>query len=362
MTKKLASLALALVMCLSLCVPAFPYASEVSEKDQAIELGKQMILRFIEQREAEYYDVKSVDFEIGESESSPEGLSFNVIATIMHELKATSAEDLPYVQGMLSAIAEEPASIALASAQENVFSLKVAEVDTYIGETTRMSLCFNVTVNTDGLSVLTEDDIRLYALDSTDNKVAITELNTPSYETMFNQGYDSVQTTLMEIREAGENSLRARLATPISNYDSYDRIAARDYAYKWWGPNDSNYNPAYSNWNGPDAGDCANFVSQCIKAGGVPTDSTWKKDSSAWISTSKLAAYMTDKDHRYATKESYLDTNAGNFATKPGHSVLVSINNTVDVCYTAHNNNRKDAAFSSTELSSTYSFYVIKNY
>ena len=79
-----------------------------------------------------------------------------------------------------------------------------------------------------------------------------------------------------------------------------------------------------------------------------------------WISTSKLAKYMVDNG--YATAESYLDTNAGNFATKPGHSVLVTINNTVDVCYTAHNTNRKDAAFTNTELNSTYTFYVIKNY
>lgn len=359
MKKELASLTLAVVMCLSLCVPAFAYASEAADKEQVIEISKQMILRFIEQREAEYYDIKSVDFEIGESESSPDGLSFNINATIMHELKATSAEDLPYIQGMLSAIATEPASLALASAQENVFDVKVADVESYIGETTRMNLYFNVTVNMDGLSSLTEKDIQLYALDSSDNKVAITELNTPSYQEMFNQGYSNVETTLMEIREAGENSVLARGATPISNYDSYDRIAARDYAYEWWGPSDSDYNPAYSNWNS-SGGDCANFVSQCIKAGGVPTDSTWKKDSSAWISTSKLAAYMVNNG--YATKESYTDTNAGNFATKPGHSVLVSINNTIDVCYTAHNTNRQDAPFSSTELTSTYSFYVIKNY
>lgn len=92
----------------------------------------------------------------------------------------------------------------------------------------------------------------------------------------------------------------------------------------------------------------------------LTTDGTWYKDSPVWISTSKLAKYMVDNG--YATAESYLDTNAGNFATKPGHSVLVTINNTVDVCYTAHNTNRKDAAFTNTELNSTYTFYVIKNY
>lgn len=237
--------------------------------------------------------------------------------------------------------------------------MKVAQVESYIGETTRMSLYFNVIANTNGSTDLTEKDIQLYALDSTDNKVAVTELNTPSYKAMFNQGYANVKRTFIEIGGTGENSAQGRLATPISNYNSYNRLAARNYAYKWWGPNDSDYNPAYSNWNS-GGGDCANFVSQCIKAGGVPTDSKWHKNSSAWISTSRLAKYMVDNG--YATKESYLNTNAGNFATKPGHSVLVSINNTVDVCYTAHNRNRKDAAFSRTELSSTYSFYVIKNY
>lgn len=67
---------------------------------------------------------------------------------------------------------------------------------------------------------------------------------------MFNQGYGNVKTTLMEIQEAGENSVQPRLATPISNYASYERLAARDYAYKWWGPKHSNYNP---NTNRKDA-------------------------------------------------------------------------------------------------------------
>lgn len=84
------------------------------------------------------------------------------------------------------------------------------------------------------------------------------------------------------------------------------------------------------------------------------------KTVASWSASDKLAKYMVDNG--YATAESYLDTNAGNFATKPGHSVLVTINNTVDVCYTAHNTNRKDAAFTNTELNSTYTFYVIKNY
>jgi len=67
----------------------------------------------------------------------------------------------------------------------------------------------------------------------------------------------------------------------------------------------------------------------------------------------------------YATNESYTITNAGNFAytsAGSGHIVLVTINDTVNICYTAHNFNRKDQYFSSSDLNGGYSFYVIKNY
>ena len=44
---------------------------------------------------------------------------------------------------------------------------------------------------------------------------------------------------------------------------SYDRNAAVSYAKKYC----SHYNSNYRNYN-PDGGDCANFVSQCLIAGG----------------------------------------------------------------------------------------------
>jgi hypothetical protein len=43
------------------------------------------------------------------------------------------------------------------------------------------------------------------------------------------------------------------------------------YAAKYW----SSYNSAYPNYN-PCGGDCANFVSQCLRAGGETTDGTWR--------------------------------------------------------------------------------------
>jgi len=45
---------------------------------------------------------------------------------------------------------------------------------------------------------------------------------------------------------------------------SYNRKSAVKYAKKWC----NKYNPKYKNYN-PDGGDCANFVSQCLIAGGM---------------------------------------------------------------------------------------------
>ena len=61
----------------------------------------------------------------------------------------------------------------------------------------------------------------------------------------------------------------------------------------------SGYNPLYSNEN-PNGGDCCNFVSQCIHAGGIPTNSTWgyhledgiRNGSSAWICTTDFATHF----------------------------------------------------------------------
>ena len=175
------------------------------------------------------------------------------------------------MQGMLCAM-NRRAELSAEPAQKNVFNDRIAEIDACVDEITRMMMYFNVSANIGGASI-TNNDVQIFALDSSDNKVDVSEYDVTSYDDMFNQGYRSVEAVTMESQAGVLSTDGNRLADPISNYDDYDRIAARDYAYEWWGPNDSNYNPAYSNWNN-DGGDCANFVSQCIKAGGANSSQT----------------------------------------------------------------------------------------
>jgi putative cell wall-binding protein len=57
------------------------------------------------------------------------------------------------------------------------------------------------------------------------------------------------------------------------------------------------YNPAYANYNGASGGDCANFVSQCLAAGGLPMDKDWfwyskTNASNSFIGATSLNTYL----------------------------------------------------------------------
>lgn len=71
----------------------------------------------------------------------------------------------------------------------------------------------------------------------------------------------------------------------------YDPDRAVKYARKYA----LEYNEEeYGNFN-PLGGDCANFVSQCILAGGYDEDETWNKHSLAWLNVEAMHDYFADK-------------------------------------------------------------------
>jgi hypothetical protein len=63
-------------------------------------------------------------------------------------------------------------------------------------------------------------------------------------------------------------------------YANYDAMMSVNYALMWTDnggsyTDNSSYNPLYLNWVTPPNSDCANYVSQCIKAGNLQNDPTW---------------------------------------------------------------------------------------
>lgn len=67
----------------------------------------------------------------------------------------------------------------------------------------------------------------------------------------------------------------------------YNKAAASLYAQTYA----LDYNKDYLSFDG-NGGDCTNFVSQALKAGGVPTTKTWKPYTNPWIRVKELRNYL----------------------------------------------------------------------
>lgn len=72
------------------------------------------------------------------------------------------------------------------------------------------------------------------------------------------------------------------------NYSKFDVLAACDYAEKFA----LTSNPSYKTFEG-NGGDCTNFVSQILHAGGINLNDTWKPYSHPWIRVEDLYWYLT---------------------------------------------------------------------
>ena len=101
------------------------------------------------------------------------------------------------------------------------------------------------------------------------------------------------------------NSYNKNILRPFyrSIHNEYDRHAAVSYARKYA----LNYNTEYKNFN-DSGGDCTNFISQCLKAGGIPTSSIWKPYSNTWVRVNGLYDYLIHNNYgkRIDINEAYL--------------------------------------------------------
>ncbi|WP_412075059.1 amidase domain-containing protein [Streptomyces xanthophaeus] len=133
---------------------------------------------------------------------------------------------------------------------------------------------------------------------------------------------------------------------------AYDYTAMAKYAEKHW----KNYNPAYRKFNGA-GGDCTNFISQALKAGGwqnVPGSTSdyrnWWYDgtrqSDSWVGTNEWA-WFTLSNQRAANLANVYQTDVGDIVqvdfNKDGskdHSMMVTYRSSAGMPYlTYHSTN-----------------------
>jgi hypothetical protein len=152
--------------------------------------------------------------------------------------------------------------------------------------------------------------------------------------------------------------------TPDSAPDTHaslNRSAIVNYAYTYW----RKYNLSYRNFNisGTGGGDCTNFVSQALHAGGWQDVGGWHRDTSAWWSNTLGQSWswinahywliFTDKQARGSTADYISDLVPGDVLQVDlnqdeivDHSMIVTDKDSGGTIYlTYHNNDSRDRPF-----------------
>ncbi len=112
---------------------------------------------------------------------------------------------------------------------------------------------------------------------------------------------------------------------------------AYNYAKKYW----NKRNPSYKYYNGNN---CANFVSQCLVAGGIRTSSTWKNGTYAFINCTGLKNYFV-KTHKvtYKSYPSASSIKRGDVIyTNGGGHVMFVMKVSGNTIYASGNTNNRD--------------------
>ena len=115
---------------------------------------------------------------------------------------------------------------------------------------------------------------------------ALTGMRSSCFYEFYDESVEEAQSRLSLINTEEAEDDRQLMYTRFEGYNT-DAVAA--YADTYW----SNYNPAYPSYAN-SGGDCANFTSQSIHAGGMPTDGSWYSGAYAWINAGGLRTYMSN--------------------------------------------------------------------
>ncbi|PWK91372.1 putative amidase-like protein [Lentzea atacamensis] len=91
-----------------------------------------------------------------------------------------------------------------------------------------------------------------------------------------------------QLNDATKNAIKPGLKGTDASSAAYDYVAMLNYANRYWGPTEAQYNHAYRSYAGAgEGGDCTNFLSQIVGAGGWTTVGSWpwedRTDNKNWF-------------------------------------------------------------------------------
>lgn len=138
----------------------------------------------------------------------------------------------------------------------------------------------------------------------------------------------------------------ATSSSAVSN-SKYSFSSAYNYAKKYWNTKNSAYN-YYKNQN------CANFVSQILVASGVPTSSTWKNGTYAFVNVDGLKSYFRNNyGITYKSNPSASDIKVGDviYTNNGGHVMFVMSKSGNKIYASGNTNNRNEIQVSVSIIS-----------
>lgn len=256
-------------------------------------------------------------------------------------LKYQSVDELPFVQGMTAYLKAASPSL------QKIYEKKCAELSVYIGRVQFEYNCLKVKIDRQGN--FRADTVSTYTYHDAQDV------------------HDFALPSIAEMQQAGKAFL-VKAETVKKKRISYNNAKAVSYAYRY------SSNPAFAEsdssvWNKEYAAyenDCANFVSQCLYAGGIKKTNTWCDDSLLWIRTGSprtqsagLTTYMQRNDAFLSVD--YSAVSAGGFIclNAESHVMLVSSNDSITILYNGHTNDR--ASFCFPHVSSNEAQYLTPN-
>lgn len=378
---KLASRLVAVVLTIACFVfPAVvPTCALIPPSEHLVEQIKDYAMELVTDGYSYYYHILDTHTELYDLVVEGDQYQADLLVSLARVLKAKDVHDLPFIQGMFA-----EAKVTTANASEYIRkeevqrsdfteSQKVAvaeqvnfwveEAESYLGERQNTNFILRISGNLNK-GQFDSDQVTVLAQNS-DRYVPVEEMFPDAPETLQNEGREAVKSTAVE---------HSSSQVAPSLYPNYNRISARDYArlytssvpftaaYKCNCGANLNVYRDQSKWNNSYPkychNDCANFVSQCLEAGGLPRDATWAPGTSAWISVSAMETHMLNKS--YWQKSDFQTAAAGAVIRMPSHIVMISQNDTVTRTRCGHTNDVKDLPYTSADASSgNWVFYTL---
>lgn len=351
MKARIRFLSISLLICILLCPLQTALAVEPTSKPstEAVLTAVQPLIT----AQSTYDEILNTEVVVCDVERDSQGRLFaDCFLTLTMFPKASSPEDMPYVQGMLNAAKMDSLEACIRKAQSVHSEPVLALVNSYIDNLTEcfrdsIDATFGVRLMLDANGVITS----IHGLD--DNGIfPIEDYYPKTADELFAEGWAYVN----EHRNdpvPSENEIQVLQRYYWFDAASYARrytSNATSYCPHGNAKQDkSKYNSAYTSYCHAD---CANYMSQAIKYAGISADSQWKAGSYAWINVGGLVDYLKAKSYISACSFSQLKSGSlivCNTSESPrNHIVMCTYKDSTKQLLSAHTTDRLNYSFTSS--------------